>query len=158
MSIVSVGLSAAEQEGENKAVLQGLNHGNPARIEDYTGKGKWLVVMIWAHDCHVCNAEASHYDFFHDAHKRTDATVLGVTLDGQAHREEAMEFVARHDLSFPNLIGEPSDVMRMFSELTQVAWVGTPSFLIYDPEGKLVVQQIGAVPVELIEAFIKRNS
>jgi len=29
--------------------------GNPKAISDYSGKGKWLVVMIWASDCHVCN-------------------------------------------------------------------------------------------------------
>jgi peroxiredoxin len=132
--------------------------GNPGSIEQYTGKDKWLVVMIWAHDCHVCNTEASHYDFFHHAHKKKDATVLGLSVDGQEKLEDAQKFIARHELSFPNLIGEPDDVATMFYELTGQVWIGTPSFLIYDPTGKLVVQQVGAVPVDLIENFIQRNS
>ena len=32
--------------------------GQPKSISDYAGKGKWLVVMIWASDCHICNQEA----------------------------------------------------------------------------------------------------
>jgi peroxiredoxin len=132
--------------------------GKPGAIDDYAGKGKWLVVMIWASDCHVCNEEVENYDFFHDAHKNKDAAVLGISIDGQAKIQDAREFVARHQVSFPNLIGEPGDVAQMFYELTGVTWVGTPTFLIYKPSGKLVVQQIGAVPVDLIESFIKRNS
>ena len=131
--------------------------GKPGAIDDYAGKGKWLVVMIWASDCHVCNAEAQNYDFFHDAHKDKDATVLGISIDGQGGLQDARAFVARHQVSFPNLIGEPQAVMQLFYDLTGVTWVGTPTFLIYNPSGKLVVQQIGAVPVDLIESFIKRN-
>ncbi|MBD3610295.1 MAG: TlpA family protein disulfide reductase [Gammaproteobacteria bacterium] len=132
--------------------------GKPQSIEHYAGKDKWLVVMIWASDCHVCNEEASSYELFHHARKDKDAHVLGISLDGERKKKAAEAFVARHQLSFPNLIGEPEQVMSMFSELTGVAWLGTPTFLIYDPSGKLVVQQVGAVPVNLIEAFIERNS
>jgi peroxiredoxin len=139
------------------ATLQDFD-GKPGAIKDYAGKGKWLVVMIWAHDCHVCNEEVENYDFFYDAHKDKDAIVLGISLDGQDYLDEAKKFVARHQVSFPNLIGEPEAVMQMFYDLTGVTWVGTPTFLIYNPAGKLVVQQIGAVPVDLIESFIKRNS
>jgi peroxiredoxin len=132
--------------------------GKPAAIDDYSGKGKWLVVMIWASDCHVCNAEVENYDLFHNAHKNRDAMVLGISIDGKQGLGEAKKFVSRHMVDFPNLIGEPEVVTQMFTNITGVAWVGTPTFLIYNPGGKLVVQQIGAVPVELIESFIKRNS
>jgi len=132
--------------------------GRPASIEEYAGKGKWLVVMIWASDCHVCNQEVENYDLFHSAHMDKDATVLGISIDGKQGLDDARAFVARHRVAFPNLIGEPDAVTEMFTGLTGVSWVGTPTFLIYNPKGKLVVQQIGAVPVELIESFIKRNS
>lgn len=132
--------------------------GKPAAIDDYAGKGKWLVVMIWASDCHVCNQEVENYELFHNAHKNKDAIVLGISIDGRQGLGEAKKFVSRHQVNFPNLIGEPEAVTEMFTGLTGVSWVGTPTFLIYNPAGKLVVQQIGAVPVELIESFIKRNS
>ncbi|MDH5360196.1 MAG: TlpA family protein disulfide reductase [Gammaproteobacteria bacterium] len=139
-------------------------NGKSASIEEYTGKGKWLVVMIWAHDCHVCNQEASNYDFFHDAYKDKTASVLGISIDGVANKAKAQAFITRHNLSFPNLIGNSFEFKQMFNEISadfaQAGWqaMPTPGFLIYNPKGKLVVQEIGAVPVTLIEAYIERNS
>ncbi|KPJ90019.1 MAG: hypothetical protein AMJ53_15115, partial [Gammaproteobacteria bacterium SG8_11] len=39
--------------------------GQASAIENYAGKGKWLVVMLWASDCHVCNQEVHQYKAFH---------------------------------------------------------------------------------------------
>jgi peroxiredoxin len=139
------------------ASLQDLN-GQPKSISDYAGKGKWLVVMIWASDCHVCNKEAHAYVDFHFVHAEDNAQVLGISIDGQAKKAEALKFIERHKINFPNLIGEPEEVARLFSELTGTYFVGTPAFLIYDPTGNLRVQQVGAVPPELIENFIKQNT
>ena len=34
--------------------------GNPQKIENIVGKGKWTVFKIWASTCHVCQ-ETVHY-------------------------------------------------------------------------------------------------
>ena len=132
--------------------------GNPRSIESYAGDGKWLVVMFWAHNCHICNQEAESYAQFHIAHKDTDASVLGVSIDGDEHRAEAEAFISRHDLPFPNLIGEPVATMLRFMSLTQEQFRGTPSILLFGPDGTLKAAQAGAVPTSSIESFIKRNS
>lgn len=133
-------------------------NGKPSSIEKFTGKGKWLVVMFWASDCFVCNKEAHQYVDFHFAHSDEDATMLGISLDGLKNKVLAEEFIKKHKVNFPNLIGEPEAIADMFTQLTGVLWVGTPTFLIYSPEGKLLVQQVGAVPTELIENFIQQQS
>lgn len=132
--------------------------GNPAKIEDYTGQGKWLAVMYWASDCHVCNVEAHQYAAFHHRHKDSDATVLGVSLDGKAGKAAAEQFIRRHQLEFPNLIGESDLVSLQYTFTTGDTRFGTPSFLLYDPQGELKAAQLGAVPVEKIEAFINKHS
>ena len=139
------------------STLQDFN-GQPKSISDFTGKGKWLVVMIWASDCHICNKEAHAYVDFHFAHAEEDARVLGISVDGQAKKANALKFIERHKINFPSLIGEPADVARLFSELTGTYFAGTPAFLIYDPRGKLRAQQLGAVPPELIENFIEQQA
>jgi len=133
-------------------------NGKPQKIEDYTGKGKWTVVMFWASDCHVCNAEVEQYIQFHQLHKSKDASILGVSLDGQAKLEAARNFVSRHSVRFPNLVGEPEEVADLYQTLTNTSWVGTPTFLVYNPDGELKAAQAGAVPAELIEQFIKDNT
>lgn len=143
--------------GMTQASVLSSFDGKAASIGDYSGKGKWLVVMIWASDCHYCNEEVESYDLYYKAHKDADARVLGISLDGNAGKRAAREFIARHRVSFPNLIGEPEAVTGLFTDLTGVSWRGTPTFLIYNPEGKLVVQQTGAVPVQMVADFIKNN-
>jgi len=141
----------------SKEELSDFN-GTPKTLESLTGQGKWSVVMFWAHDCHVCNEEAHEYVNFHKRHKNVDAEVIGVSLDGKAKRKQAEKFISRHKLNFTNLIGEPNDVAGVFEDLTGVDWVGTPTFLIYNPKGELRAQQVGAVPVDLIESFMKKES
>jgi len=132
--------------------------GKPGAIADYAGKGKWLVVMLWASDCQVCNREASKYEAFHEKHKNKDAQMIGVSLDGQSKLKDAKAFVKRHGVKFPNLVDEPENVARMYKELTGEDWVGTPTFMVYNPKGELLGSQIGAIPVDVIENFIRRES
>lgn len=128
--------------------------GNPRSIESYTGDGRWLVVMIWAHDCHVCNQEAESYAQFHEAHRDSNARVLGISLDGAAAKAEAQAFIDQHGLPFPNLIGEPQTTMLYYQVLTGSRFAGTPTILLYDPAGKLRAAQAGAVPTAVIEQYI----
>ena len=131
--------------------------GRAADIADHSGDGKWLVVMIWASDCHICNQEAASYQSFHDRHKHDDARVLGISMDGSSGKQQAKEFVVRHNLDFPSLIGEPQQVAALYSELTGHPWYGTPTFLLYSPSGELSAQQVGAVPPRLIEQHIEKH-
>jgi peroxiredoxin len=139
------------------AELKDFN-GAPHKLADFTGKGKWTVIMLWASDCRVCNAEIGQYIQFNEDHKDKDASILGVSLDGQARLEAARDFIKRHTVTFPNLVGEPEEVANLYQTLTSSEWVGTPSFLVYNPKGELLAAQAGAVPPELIEKFIKENS
>lgn len=133
--------------------------GHVRTIQDYTGKGKWLVVMIWASDCGACNAEAHNYVAFQKSHPGINATMLGISVDGLSDVEAAKAFVQRHDVNFPNLIGNPQDVDALYMKATGGDYLrGTPTFLIYNPQGKPVAAQLGAVPVSLIEQYIKDHS
>ncbi|MFK5913688.1 MAG: TlpA disulfide reductase family protein [Woeseiaceae bacterium] len=132
--------------------------GKPQTLENYTGKGKWLIVMMWASDCHICNREAHEYVDFHLIHSDTDATVLGISLDGEEKKKEAEKFIKKHMVDFPNLIAEPETVSQLYQELTGEFFAGTPSFLIFSPKGELKAAQAGAVPTKLIEDFIAKSA
>ena len=142
----------------NAADFKRLDNLEPGSIEDYKTPGKWLIVMLWASDCHICNREAHAYQDFHFAHSDDDASIVGLTLDGQGKIDAARSFVKRHGVEFPNLIGEPSAVAGYYQELTASPWLGTPTFLVFGPDGDLAAKQVGAVPVELIEQFIASNT
>jgi len=131
--------------------------GEAAVLQSYTGQGKWLVVMIWRSDCLICNQEAESYVQMHEAHKDKDLTVLGISTDGTEGMADAQGFIQRHHVTFPNLIASDEEVVGLYSELTGDYLAGTPTFLVYNPQGTLKAAQVGAVPVEVIEDYIKNN-
>ncbi len=139
-------------------LFQDLKSDAYVTIDDYRAPGKWLVVMIWAHDCQVCEREVDDYQRFHQRHAADDATVLGITLDGEDRKLQALEFVGRHELRFDNLIGEPEVVAGYYQLASGSRWIGTPSFLIFAPDGELMAKQAGAVEVDIVENFIAANT
>jgi peroxiredoxin len=132
--------------------------GQPRRLDDYLGGGRWTVVMFWASNCAVCNQEVPAWSLFDERHRQGRVRVLGVSLDGRARLAQAKAFVDRHLVDFPNLVGEPDVVARLFSERGRQPWLGTPSFLLYGPDGQLRARHIGALPPEKVEEFIARQA
>jgi peroxiredoxin len=148
---------AAVASAQDRPALQDFD-GQPRTIESFQGNGKWLVVKFWSHDCHVCNLEAEAYAMFHEAHHDADATVLGVSINGLADKAAAQAYIDRHDLPFPNLIGQDTrETLQLYRQLTGSAFLGTPSILLFDPSGQLRAAQAGAVPTDAIAAFIERD-
>ncbi|MBT8428851.1 MAG: hypothetical protein KJN79_02970, partial [Gammaproteobacteria bacterium] len=74
------------------------------------------------------------------------------------NKAAALAFIERHDLPYPNLIGEPGMVSLYYASLTQESLRGTPTFLIFDPDGELAAAQAGAVSPEAINRFIAKNN
>lgn len=128
--------------------------GNPRSLDEFTGKGKWVVVMLWASDCHICNEEAGALNAFHEKHKDDTAVILGVSLDGWENRADAVAFMERHGVTFESLIADPLEGTALYSRLTGRPWIGTPTFLVYGRDGELLAQQVGAIETSIIEDFM----
>jgi len=156
MIFLVLGFSAAATA--SSPLFQNLNSGAFETIDNHSQQGKWLIVMIWAHDCEICEREVDDYQRFHQNHAGNDASVLGITLDGDERKQAAVDFVTRHQLNFENLIAEPEVVTAYYQITTGSQWIGTPSFLIFGPDGALMAKQAGAVPTDLIEQFIAANT
>jgi peroxiredoxin len=107
-----------------------LTTGQPQGIEAHTDKGNWLVVMIWASNCHVCNAEAKSYAEFHAQNVERGVRVLGISMDGDSGRQAALDFVKRHGLPFRNLIAEPGALGLYYEMSTGEGLRGTPTLMV----------------------------
>jgi len=147
-------VTAAPQE---KSVLYGFD-GSPQTLANYAGKDKWLVVMFWASDCHICGAKAPDYVKFDAKHQDDNMRIIGVSVDGLENKTAAQGFIDEHQIKFPNLIGNLEDIAGMYYDMTGDHWLGTPTFFIYEPSGELRIVQAGITPTELIEEFINNNS
>lgn len=151
--LVLFGLTAAAVADTPNLVLKDLQ-GRDRNVNEFIGKGKWVVAAIWAHDCPVCKREIHEMAFFYDKHrKKGDATVLGISIDGYDNKALAQQFIDDHALDFPNLIGTPEDVRKLGGG----PFIGTPTFYIFNPKGTLVGKNIGPLTQEEVEKFIKQQ-
>lgn len=126
--------------------------GKPRNVNEFIGHGRWVVVVVWAHDCGVCAREIHEVAGFHRAQAADGARVLGVSIDGRAQRRQAQAFVRTHRLPFVNLLAEPSrEVLLGFGA---GRFVGTPTYYIYNPAGEIVGENIGPVTRAELESFI----
>lgn len=130
--------------------------GRARNVNEFIGRGKWVAVTVWAHDCGVCAAEIHELADFHRARKDRDALVLGVSIDGYDRRKQAEAFVKRHNLPFTNLIAEPSQAVILRFGAGEL--VGTPTTYLYEPSGRLAAMTIGPVSRDDIESYIERNT
>ncbi len=130
--------------------------GNPRNVNAFIGKGKWVAVMVWAHNCPICNREAPELTFFHHDHRKKDAIILGISIDGAKNVDKARDFVDRHSINWPNLITEPDGAALM--KFGAGPLLGTPTFYLFDPSGELVGRQIGPLSAEELERVIGERS
>jgi peroxiredoxin len=103
----------------------------------------------------VCNDEVHEMVAFHNAHRDRDASVLGIAIDGIEEKAAVQAFIDRNRVSFPNLIDDGSAIVTEFSRKVGESWFGwTPTYLVYNPQGRLTAKQIGAVSRQDLERHI----
>ncbi len=128
--------------------------GAPASFDAFRGQGRWLVVKIWASDCHVCN-ETAHEMVALSVNHRRDMQVLGIAVDGHDNRPGVLSFIERHALNYPTLLDDGHGAARVYRRDVMQDWRGwTPTYLVYTPQGELVAQNIGAVAESDVVRFV----
>lgn len=120
------------------------------------GDGKWLLVMIWATDCLICKAQKPLISAFHEAHRDVDARVVGIAMDGPAARDTVRNYLAEHPVSFDNYVVDPLRLAGDYAVLVQEPLRGTPTYLLFGPDGYIRGNNPGALKIEALERFIAR--
>ena len=127
--------------------------GQPDSIKAYTGKGKWLIVQAWASHCAICNKAMP--GLVNASRSFKNARLIGVSLDGD--KSSAEEFINKHRINFPTLLSNNTEFNRYLLEIADEGLRGTPTFLIFDPQGNLKAMQPGDIPVTTIQNFLSKK-
>jgi thiol-disulfide isomerase/thioredoxin len=136
--------------------LEGLD-GKQHPMSEYIGNGKWVVFNIWGPGCPPCASEMPELQNLHDAHKDKDLIVVGMALDfpsfGYANKKEVQAFVEDNFITFPIVLGDHTTIQSMGGGHLQ----GTPTTLLFDPDGKLAAMQLGEINQQVVEDFIAKH-
>ncbi len=150
--LVPLSTAAAGRDDLNLRTLDG----KPLNLAQRTGHGRWLLVMFWALECAVCEANRPDIDTFYRRHRGRDAEVLGVNIDGWARRDEVAARLRRQPTSYPNVLVDLGELAERFTDLAGEPFRGTPTFLLYAPDGKLKAVNPGRVRLKALEAYLAR--
>ncbi len=131
-------------------------NGSQTNLDDQMGKDKWTLVMFWAHDCGICRTEFPLISDFHDS--RDDVDVIGISIDGDGKKSLAQDFLESTKPSFPTFITSLTLASGNYNILTQEQFRGTPTFLLFSPDGELIGNNPGKLSISALEKFIASNS
>jgi len=131
-------------------------NGKKDSIENHIGKNKWTILEVWESNCPACRMHMPDLVKFDG--KLKNARIVGVTLDGQAGIDAAETFIDEYDVKFPTIVTNYVEMNIWMQQNIGESLVGTPTFILFDPEGKLVAAQPGIVSTASLEKFIVGNS
>ena len=124
------------------------------KVTDTTGKthslsgykGKWVLVNYWATWCPPCLEEIPDLIALHET-KKNNLVVIGVAMDYKSAKQ-VTDFAEGLLVTYPIVLGTP----KIVSQIGPMQ--GLPTTYLFNPEGKMVAHQVGALTREAVESFI----
>ena len=113
-------------------------------------KGKWVLVNYWATWCPPCLEEIPDLIALHE-NRKNNVVVIGVALDYRSAKQ-VTDFAEGLLVNYPIVLGNP----QVTNQIGPVQ--GLPTTYLYNPEGKMVAQQVGAITREAVESYIAGKS
>jgi thiol-disulfide isomerase/thioredoxin len=113
-------------------------------------KGKWVLVNYWATWCPPCLEEIPDLIALHE-NKKNNLVVIGVAMDYR-NAKQVTDFAEGLLVEYPIVLGTPEIV----SQIGPVQ--GLPTTYLFNPEGKMVAQQVGLITRASVESYIAGKS
>jgi thiol-disulfide isomerase/thioredoxin len=109
-------------------------------------KGKWVLVNFWATWCPPCLEEIPDLVALHE-NKKNNLVVLGVAMDYRDPKT-VLQFADQMMVTYPVILGD----MKMAAQVGTIS--GLPTTYLYNPQGKIVAYNVGALTREAVEHYI----
>lgn len=140
------------------ALVAGWAQAADFRVTDTTGKthtlsgykGKWVLVNYWATWCPPCLEEIPDLITLH-GNKKNNLVVIGVALDYR-NAKQVTDFADGMLVDYPIVLGN-EQVVRQIGPVQ-----GLPTTYLFNPDGKMVAQQVGAITREMVESYIAKTT
>jgi thiol-disulfide isomerase/thioredoxin len=121
-------------------IVQTLD-GKKVALNKLIGKGKPVVLDIWATWCGPCRQEIPHLVELAEKHRKDGLIVIGLTTeDPTVHRERVKSFVKQYGMTYT--VGFASEALYLsFNGGSRSMRI--PQSFIFDSDGKLIKRLIG---------------
>ena len=138
--LLALSMSWAQADGFKVTDTTGKTH----TLAGY--KGKWVLVNYWATWCPPCLQEIPDLIALHE-NKKNNLVVIGVALDFR-NAQQVSDFAEGLMVNYPIVLGNA----QVVNQIGPVQ--GLPTTYLYNPDGKMVAQQVGAITRAAVESYI----
>ena len=126
------------------------------RLSDY--RGKKVILNFWASWCPPCRVEMPYMENYYEENKDAEnVEIIAVNMTktergGDDKIERVEEFVKDNKLSFPILLDETGEVMKLYQIMAY------PTTYIINPEGVITDVVIRELNEELLAELVKNSN
>lgn len=131
-------------DGQPFRDVEGLTlDGEPARLSDYVGRGKYVLADVWANWCGPCIKMAQYIlaPLYNEYKDNPDIQFLGLAID------DVSKLAVTHDLQWPQIMNckklMGTYIARSFPEL-----------ILFGPDGTIIKRYINHPDVNTLKKFI----
>ena len=130
---------------------EGAIHG---ALEDELESGRWELVMFWATYCHVCKKDFEKLAKFMEENSSVPMTIVGVVLDGVDEKAKTNSLVEKNDLKYTHILADYPKANEVYEASSGQRLIGTPSYLLYNPDNELVAFNANAIDLDALEILV----
>lgn len=118
--------------------------------------GKWNLLTVWALDCAICEKQKPALSHFHEKFPQLEVT--GLSIDGLAQIDAVRQRLLEKPVSFANHLIDYRELARHFNKEFRTPFIGTPTYIFYSPEGKLLEVHAGPMDFTKLQKILNSNS
>ena len=145
-------LKAIEDTKEGKMFVdfEGVTtDGQPAKLSDFAGKGKYVLIDFWASWCGPCKGEIPNLLELQKKYGKKNFTVLGINVFDSEDKFKAT--LESEDITYPQIYVS-NDQEAHAAKLYGVS--GIPQIILIGPDGTILKRNLRG---EAMKAFVKEQ-
>ena len=137
-------------EGQKFVDFEVEHNGKIQRLSDYVGKGKYVLLDIWASWCAPCKAEIPNLRELHNKYKDKGLTVLGLFVwDKKENLKKAME---EENIDWTQLFDKDMTAPQIYGVS------GIPHIILFAPDGTILMRKLrGQYMIDAINEVMKNQ-
>lgn len=122
-------------------------------LADQLQDGRYELVMFWATYCHTCKKDFIALGEFIEDNPEIPLTLVGVVVDGVEEISKTEELVEQNNLDYAHILTNYDMANEFHMQVTDRQLIGTPSYILYDKDNKLVGVNPNSIDIEALELF-----